>query len=65
VPDTLIAYKTKILKLAQREKEKELKEALEEKRHQEEITRIQKEFMIISTVINSIAHDRGGWVVVN
>ncbi len=65
VPDTLIAYKTKILKLAQREKEKELKEALDEKRHYEEITRIQKEFMIISTVINTIAHDRGGWVVVN
>lgn len=65
VPETLVSYKTKILRLAQKGKEKKLKDAMEKGLAQEEITKIQKEYMIITAVINNIAHDRGGWVVVN
>ncbi|MGC9471580.1 MAG: DNA primase [Bacteroidales bacterium] len=58
VPETLIAYKTKILKMAAQEKLSEIGKAQEKKLPPEEITRIQQEYRIIKEVITTIAHDR-------
>jgi len=61
VPETIIAYKRKILEIAQSDSKARLKEAQEKKASGEEMDTLQKEFMQITTVINAISKDRG-WV---
>ncbi|MFC2151068.1 DNA primase [Bacteroidota bacterium] len=61
VPETIIAYKRKILEIAQSHSQEKLKEAQANKISDEEMSTIQKEFMQITSVINAISKDRG-WV---
>lgn len=61
VPETIIAYKRKILEIAQSDAKEKLKEAQEKKITTEEMTSLQKEFMQITSVISAISKDRG-WV---
>jgi len=62
VPETIIAYKRKILEIAQSKAKEKLREVEDKKLSLEETSKLQKEFMHISSVINSISKDRG-WVV--
>ncbi len=62
VPETIIAYKRKILEIAQSKAKEKLREVENIKLSLEETNKLQKEFMQISSVINSISKDRG-WVV--
>ena len=62
VPETIIAYKRKILEIAQSDAKEKLKEGGDKKITNEEVNRLQKEFMQITTVINAISKERG-WVV--
>ena len=62
VPETIIAYKRKILEIAQKDASEKLKEAQEKKLSVDETNNLQKEFMQITSVINAISKDRG-WVV--
>ena len=62
VPDTIIAYKRKILEIAQSDAKEKLKESIDKKLSNEEINQYQKEFMQITTVIGAISKERG-WVV--
>ena len=62
VPETIIAYKRKILEIAQSKAKEKLREVENKKLSLEETNKLQKEFMQISSVINSISKDRG-WVV--
>ncbi len=62
VPETIIAYKRKILEIAQNDVKVKLKEAQNKNIAQEELSNMQKEFMQITSVINAISKDRG-WVV--
>jgi len=61
VPETIIAYKRKILEIAQSDAKEKLKVAQEKKITTEEMTIMQKEFMQITSVISAISKDRG-WV---
>jgi DNA primase len=61
VPETIIAYKRKILEIAQSKAKEKLRDE-DSKLSLDEINKLQKEFMQISSVINSISKDRG-WVV--
>ncbi|PLX21552.1 MAG: DNA primase [Marinilabiliales bacterium] len=61
VPETIIAYKRKILEIAQSDTKAKLKEAQEGKASNEDMDILQKEFMQITSVINAISIDRG-WV---
>ena len=62
VPETIIAYKRKILEIAQQEAAEKLKDTQGKNISSEEINQLQKEFMQITSVINAISKDRG-WVV--
>ncbi|MCK5169268.1 MAG: DNA primase, partial [Bacteroidales bacterium] len=62
VPETIIAYKRKILEVAQSDAKEKLKKAQEKNISAEEIINLQKEFMQITSVISAISKDRG-WVV--
>ena len=62
VPETIIAYKRKILEIAQSSAKEKLKDVKDKKISLEEINKLQKEFMQITTVISAISKERG-WVV--
>lgn len=62
VSDTVVAYKRKILELAQRDKSEELKKAQENNVEEKEIQKLQEEYLIISNAITAISKDRG-WVI--
>jgi len=62
VPETIVAYKRKILEIAQQDSSEKLRIAQENKISDEELNTIQKEFMLITSAINAISKDRG-WVV--
>lgn len=62
VPETIIAYKRKILEIAQKDAAEKLKEAQEKKLSIEDANNFQKEFMQITSVLTAISKDRG-WVV--
>lgn len=62
VPETIIAYKRKILEIAQKDAAEKLKEVQEKKLTVDETSKYQKEFMQITSVINAISKERG-WVV--
>ena len=61
IPETIIAYKRKILEIAQSDAKSKLKEIQDANSSNEEMDIIQKEFMQITSVINAISKDRG-WV---
>ncbi len=61
VPETIIAYKRKILEIAQSDAKSRLKEFQDSNASPEEIDQLQKEFMRITSVISAISKDRG-WV---
>ncbi len=61
VPETIIAYKRKILEIAQSHVKEKLKEAQGKKTSSEEFSHLQTEFMQITSVINAISKVRG-WV---
>ncbi len=63
VPETIIAYKRKILEMAQKEISEKIKEAQSEKLTIEEIQQLQKEHIIITSAINTLSKERG-WVVI-
>ncbi|MFP4024398.1 MAG: DNA primase [Thiohalospira sp.] len=63
VPETIIAYKRKILEIAQSETGEKLKEAQHKKQDNESLNTLQKEFMQITSAINEISKVRG-WVVI-
>jgi len=63
VPETIIAYKRKILEMAQKELSDKIKEAQTKKLTIEEIQQLQKEHMIITSAINALSKERG-WVVI-
>lgn len=62
VPETIIAYKRKILEIAQQEAAEKLKDTQGKNISSEEINKFQKEFMQITSVISAISKERG-WVV--
>ena len=61
VPETIIAYKRKILEIARSKAESKLKEAQDNNISNEGINGLQKECMQITSVISAISKDRG-WV---
>ena len=61
VPETIIAYKRKILEIAQSDAKSRLKEFQDSNAPNEEIDKLQREFMQITSVISAISRDRG-WV---
>ena len=61
VPETIIAYKRKILEIAQSDAKSRLKEFQDSNAPNEEIDKLQREFMQITSVISAISKDRG-WV---
>jgi DNA primase len=62
VPETIVAYKRKILEIAQQDVSEKLKEVQDKSLSNEEVNAIQKEYMLITSAISSISKDRG-WVV--
>lgn len=62
VPETVVAYKRKILEIAQQDVSEKLKEVQDKTLSSEEINTIQKEYMLITSAISAISKDRG-WVV--
>ncbi|MGE0089325.1 MAG: DNA primase [Bacteroidales bacterium] len=62
VPETIVAYKRKILEIAQQDVSEKLKEVQDKTLSSEEINTIQKEYMLITSAISAISKDRG-WVV--
>ncbi len=62
VPKAIIEYKRKILEIAQKEKENQIKAAQENNTSEEEINQHMQQYMTISSVINSISREKG-WVV--
>lgn len=61
VPETIIAYKRKILEIAQSDIKEKIKEVGNNKELIEEVNNLQKEFMKIANALNAISKDR--WVV--
>ncbi|MEA3317428.1 MAG: DNA primase, partial [Bacteroidota bacterium] len=62
VPETVVAYKRKILEIAQKELSEKIKDAQTKKLTIEEIQQLQKEYIIITSAINELSKDRG-WVI--
>jgi len=62
IPKAIIEYKRKILEIAQKEKQNEIKIAQENKATVEEINHYLQQYMAISSLINTISKERG-WVV--
>jgi len=62
VPETIVAYKRKILEIAQQDISDKLIEVQDKSLTNEEINTIQKEYMLITSAISAISKDRG-WVV--
>jgi len=62
VPKAIIEYKRKILEIAQKEKQDQIKAAQEKNTSEEEISQHMQQYMTISSVINSISREKG-WVV--
>lgn len=62
VPETIVAYKRKILEIAQQDLSEKLKEIQDKELSSEEVNIIQKEYMLITSAIGAISKDRG-WVV--
>lgn len=63
VPETVVAYKRKILEIAQKDVSEKLHIAQENKISVEELNTIQKESMLITSAIIAISKDRG-WVII-
>lgn len=62
VPKAIVEYKRKILEIAQKEKQNEIKTAQENEKSGEEINHFMQQSRTISSLITTIANERG-WVV--
>ncbi len=62
VPETIIAYKRKILEMAMKEKTDSIKKMQNNALQNEEVQQVQSEYMMLLQAINAISKDRG-WVV--
>ncbi len=62
VPKALIEYKRKILEIAQREKEEQIRSVQEKNKEIEAVSPLMQQYITITSLINSISKDRG-WVV--
>ncbi|HEC44665.1 MAG TPA: DNA primase [Bacteroides sp.] len=62
VPKALIEYKRKILEIAQREKEEQIREVQQKDKEIEAVNPLMQQYITITTLINSISKARG-WVV--
>ncbi len=62
VPKALIEYKRKILEIAQREKEEQIRIVQQKDKEIEAVSPLMQQYITITTLINTISKDRG-WVV--
>lgn len=62
IPKAIVEYKRKILEIAQKEKQNEIKNAQENKLSGEEINHYMQQYIAISSLITTISKERG-WVV--
>ena len=62
VPKALIEYKRKILEVAQREKEEQIREIQDKNDDIEAVNPLMQQYITITSLINTISKDRG-WVV--
>jgi hypothetical protein len=62
VPKALIEYKRKILEIAQREKEEQIREVQDKHTDIEAVSPLMQQYITITALINSISKARG-WVV--
>jgi DNA primase len=62
VPKALIEYKRKILEIAQREKEEQIREVQQKDKEIEAVNPLMQQYITITTLINTISKARG-WVV--
>ena len=62
VPETIIAYKRKILEMAMKDKTDSIKKMQNNAVQNEEVQQVQSEYMMLLQAINAISKDRG-WVV--
>ncbi len=62
VPKAIIEYKRKVLEIAQKEKQDEIKKVQESNKSEDEINQHMQQYMTISSLITSISKERG-WVV--
>ncbi len=62
VPKALIEYKRKILEIAQREKEEQIREVQGKSQKMEDVSPLMQQYITIASLINTISKARG-WVV--
>jgi len=62
VPKAIIEYKRKILEIAQKEKEEEIRKAQEQSAQEDQISQIMQQYITITSLINTISKEKG-WVV--
>jgi hypothetical protein len=62
VPKALIEYKRKILEIAQREKEEQIRAVQEKDPEAEAVNPLMQQYITIASLINTISKARG-WVV--
>ena len=62
VPKALIEYKRKILEIAQREKEEQIRQVQDKNKDVEAVNSLMQQYMTITSLINTISKERG-WVV--
>ncbi|MFC2115599.1 DNA primase [Bacteroidota bacterium] len=62
VPKALIEYKRKILEIAQREKEEQIRQVQDKDKEIEAVSPLMQQYITIASLINTISKERG-WVV--
>lgn len=62
VPKALIEYKRKILEIAQREKEEQIRQVQDKNKDVEAVNSLMQQYITITSLINTISKERG-WVV--
>ena len=62
VPKAIIEYKRKILEIAQKEKEDEIRKEQEKSAREDQISQIMQQYITITALINTISKEKG-WVV--
>ena len=62
VPKALVEYKRKILEIAQREKEEQIRKVQETDQAIEAVSPLMQQYITLTSLINTISKERG-WVV--
>jgi DNA primase len=62
IPKAIIEYKRKILETVQKEKEEEIRKAQQDSAPEEQISKIMKQYITISSIITVMSKEKG-WVV--